>query len=53
MKNGKNILVLIQGIYKIRYHNDGCYCYLQRENYKVLKFHMSSFSYFEVSASPF
>ena len=29
------------------------YCYLERENYKDSKFHMSSFSYFEISVSMF
>ena len=29
------------------------YCYLQRENYKVLNFHMDKYSYFEISASLF
>ena len=27
------------------------YCYLERENYKVLNFHMNNFPYFELSAS--
>ena len=26
------------------------YCYFEREMYKVLKFHMNNFSYFEISA---
>ena len=29
------------------------YCYFERENYKVLKFHMNNFSLFEISASLF
>ena len=29
------------------------YFYLESENYKVLKFHVNNFSYFEVSASLF
>ena len=28
-------------------------CYLERENYKVLKFHMNNLSYFETTASLF
>ena len=38
-KNGKNYSS--SGIYKIRYH-----CDLQREDHKVLEFHMKNFSYF-------
>ena len=29
------------------------YCYLERENYKILKFLMNNFSYFVISASLF
>ena len=27
------------------------YCYLESENYEVLKLHVNNFSYFEISAS--
>ena len=30
------------GIYKTRYYNDSIYCYLERENYKVLKFEINA-----------
>ena len=29
------------------------YCYLERENYKVLKFLLNNFTYFEISPSLF
>ena len=29
------------------------YCYLERKNYKVLKFHINNFTYFEISPSLF
>ena len=28
------------------------YCYLERGNYKVLKFHVNDFSYFDIITSP-
>ena len=33
----KNILVLIQGIYKIRYHNDGCLLLLTERKLQSFK----------------
>ena len=41
------------GISKALYHNGVIYCYLERENYKTLKFHGNNLSYFKISASLF
>ena len=47
-KNGKNTVVLEYIRLDITIV---IYCYLERENYKVLKFYMNNFSYFEINAS--
>ena len=39
------------GILKTIYLNGSFYCYLERENYKVLKFHRSNSSYFRISTT--
>lgn len=48
-KNGKAIAVL-QYI-RLYFIMAVVYCYLEKENYKVLKFHMNNFSYFETRAT--
>ena len=41
------------GIYKTIYHNIVVYCCLEKENDKVLKFHVNNSSYLEISPSLF
>ena len=41
------------GIYEAGYVTEVIYCYLERQNYKGLKFYMNNFSYFEINASIF
>ena len=50
-KNAKNVLVL--EYIRLDIIMTVIYSYLNRENYKVLKFHMKGFSYFVVTASLF
>ena len=38
-------------IYKIIYHEDSYFCYLERESDKDFRFYMKNSSYFEMSAS--
>ena len=40
-------------IYKTLYHNFNYYCYLERDNDKVVKFNLSNSLYFEIGASLF
>ena len=50
-KNGKYIAVLVY--IRLDVLMTVIYCYLKKENCKVLKFHMNNFSYFEMSSSLF
>ena len=44
-------MAVISGVYNTR---NACYfCYFQKENYKVLRFHVNSSSLFEISVSLF
>ena len=51
MKNGKKTVLL--EYMRLNIIMAVINCYLERENYKVLKFHIDHFSYFQISASLF
>ena len=44
---GKIIIKSSCGIHKTEYHNANFYCHLERENWKVLKFHVNDYCCFE------
>ena len=50
MKKWKKIIVALECI-RLDIIMTVIFCYLERENYKVLKFQINNFSYFEISAS--
>ena len=52
-KQLNNKITSSSGIYKTLYHNASYLRLFGKENDKILKSHMSSFSYFEIKASFF
>ena len=50
-QNGTMKVTISSVIYKIIYHEDSYFCYLERESDKDFRFYMKNSSYFEMSAS--